>query len=103
MEGEIYRLAFDTVWDWAERRGVRVEYWRDGQEWQVEVILCDTEGDFSGHMPLHLFRTTKNGTARKLTQTQLHEAYIRDMRAALDAAVTEARFRRGKWQKGRLR
>ncbi len=96
-----YRAALDTTWDWAERRGVRVEFWRDGQEWHVDVVLSDTDGDFTGHTPLRLFRPSR-GARGKFTQTQLRDAYSRDARKALDDAVVDARARRANWQSRRL-
>ncbi len=98
---DAFRVAFDTVWDWAERRGVRVEYWRNAGEWQVEVVLADTEGDFTGSTPLRIFRPATEG--RRATQVQLRIAYEIESRKALDDAVVAARARRMVWQQGRLK
>lgn len=100
---DAYQVSFDTAWEWAERRGVRVDFWRDeaDREWQVEVILNDTEGDFTGSAPLPVFRLTR-GSRRNGTQAELREAYIKEARKSLDHAVSEARFRRGIWQQRRL-
>lgn len=100
---EAYRVALDTVWDWAEMRGVRVDFWRnDDSEWEVMVTLRDTHGNFSGSTPLPIFRPSK-GTRGKFTQTELRDAYTKSTRAALDATVVKARAERANWHnRGRL-
>src|SRR6185369_12776353 len=100
---DAYHLALDTTWDWAERRGVRVDFWRrDVDEWQVEVTLADSDGDFTGSTALQLFHPKRSTRRPKVTQAQMKDDYIDGVRTALDAAVTEARERRGRWQRRRL-
>ena len=100
FEIDAYQLALDTTWDWAERRGVRVDFWRDVDEWRVQVTVADSEGDISGDTTLRLFRQTRIGR-RGATQSKMRDGYINGVCAALDAAVTEARGRRAR-AKGRL-
>ena len=100
LEVDAYQLALDTAWDWAERRGVRVDFWRDVDEWRVQITVADSEGDISGDTTLRLFRQTKMAR-REATQAKKRDDYINGVCAALDGAVIEARARRAR--KGRLR
>jgi hypothetical protein len=94
FEVDAYQLALDTTWDWAERRGVRVEFWRNVDVWRVQVTVADSQGDISGDTTLRLFRPAR--MCRGATQAKMRDDYIKGVCAALDGAVIEARARRAR-------
>lgn len=97
-----FRLAFDESWRWAERRGVRIEYWRnDDGAWEAQVILRDTNGDFYASQVLPIHNPTK-AERRKHTVDELRTAYVKQLRSLLDGATASARSQRITWQRRRL-
>lgn len=97
-----HRVAFDGVWAWAEMRGVRADFWRDGNmDWNAMITLCDTEGDFSESVVIPLITPSK-AERRRRTMEELRAEYTKTLRAALDAATAKARAKRRQWQLGRL-
>jgi hypothetical protein len=99
---DAYRAALDETWNWAERRGVRVDFWRnDDREWEAMVTLRDTDGAFGGSTVLPLMTPTK-AERRRHTMEQLRAEYQKTLRATLDATTSKARAERNEWQKRRL-
>lgn len=100
MDG--FRLALDETWRWAERRGVRVDFWRnDDQEWEAMVTLRDTEGDFSASAVLPIHHPSR-ADKRRNTIEELRTAYVKALRGTLDAITARARHERALWQRRRL-
>ena len=99
---DAYRTALDEAWNWAERRGVRVDFWRnEHREWEAMVTLRDTEGDFSGSTILPVLHPTK-AERRRATMEQLRTEYQKGLRVTLDRTTAKARQARIEWQKRRL-
>lgn len=99
---DAFRLALDETWQWAERRGVRVDFWRnDDGEWEAMVTLRDTNGDFSASMVLPLHNPTK-GDKRRHTIEELKDMYVKQLRSLLDGATCYARAERNVFQRRRL-
>lgn len=99
---DAFRLAFDETWRWAERRGVRVDFWKnDDAEWEAMITLRDANGEFSGSMVLPLHRPTK-AEKRRHTIDDLRSAYIKALRSLLDGLTASARMERNVFQRRRL-
>lgn len=98
---DAFRLAFDETWRWAERRGVRVDFWRnDDAEWEAMVTLRDAGGDFSASAVIPILHPTK-ADRRKYTVEELRGMYVKQLRSVLDGITVFARAERNVFHRRR--
>jgi hypothetical protein len=99
---DTFRFAFDEAWQWAERREVRVDFWRnEAYEWEARVTLRDIDGAFSSSSVIPLYAPTR-ADKRKHTIEELRAMYVGSLRSMLDGLTVKARKERNKFQLRRL-
>lgn len=92
---EAFRAALDGAWDWAERRAVRLDFWRnDDHRWEAVATLRDHYGEFSESVVIPLPVLTGALRDPRQTRQEIMAEYTHKLRHILDGAVSAARAKR---------